>query len=225
MCVRSQIMSASFLDAMITRAEDQMAFEKARKYEEEYGEPWPDEEDRDCEHFFAGAPLNLLFSALKSAPVLSSRCMGEGHFLTPSPPMMLAGPRVNDLQQLPPASCSCSTSCRHSSCHILLRQVRGTTQQEQSEMAGIIVNQHLPEQPEMAGMMMVHDLPANYLGDVCPAPPRPRPPPRNEQRPPPRNEQQTTHYLGDVCPAPPRLRPPPRSERNRWATGVPPTVT
>jgi hypothetical protein len=44
-------MSASFLAAMETRAEDQMAFEKARKYEEEYGEPWPDEEtwpeDRD----------------------------------------------------------------------------------------------------------------------------------------------------------------------------------
>ena len=35
-------------------SDDESNGEKARKYKEECGEPWPDEEDRDCEHVECG---------------------------------------------------------------------------------------------------------------------------------------------------------------------------
>jgi hypothetical protein len=143
--------------------------------------------------FFAGAPLNLLFSALKSAPVLSSRCMGEGYLLTPSPSMMLAGPRANDLQQTPPAFC-CMFAVAALLVGILVviilwRQVRDTAQQQQSEMTVVMVNEQQPIN--------------NIDDDRCPAPPRLRPPPRKEVA-----DHLWPYLSGDPCPTPQRLRPP-----------------
>ena len=151
------------------------------------------ETSRPQKVFFAGAPLNLLFSALKSAPVLSSRCMGEGYLLTPSPPMMLAGPRANDLQQTPPAFC-CMFAVAALLVGILVviilwRQVRDTAQQQQSEMTVVMVNEQQPIN--------------NIDDDRCPTPPRLRPPPRKEVA-----DHLWPYLSGDPCPTPQRLRPP-----------------